>query len=337
MNLGRLASRLAAARALDSAFESIQSRLAMVDEFIAEQFLPGPETVQEAGAYVVNGGGKRLRPAVLLLVARMLGYEGERDIRYGAVVEMIHSATLVHDDIVDHAAIRRGRPAANRQWGNQLTVLLGDWLYIRSMELALELGDVEVMRILSRATMQMIEGEIQALELRRRCDITVAQHMEITRRKTAELFAAACAIPSCFAPGLACYRESLEEYGRNLGICFQLVDDLLDLTGSQQHLGKPVFSDLREGTFTLPFILLWPRLSDTERALIEDVITGRNTTESVIDSLRHLVHEHDVISQVHTIASNYAGRAIAAVSNLPAGSERDSLVAATTVVLERNS
>lgn len=336
MTLRRLASRFTAASTLDAVFESVRPRLAQVDRFIAEQFASGPRTVQEAGSYVVNGGGKRLRPAVLLVVARMLGYQGERDIRYGAVVEMIHSATLVHDDIVDHAAIRRGRPAANQQWGNQLTVLLGDWLYIRSMELALELGDVEVMRIISRATMQMIEGEIQALELRRRSDITVAQYLDIARRKTAELFAASCAIPSCFAGEFHRFREPLEEYGRNLGICFQLVDDILDLTGSQQHLGKPVFSDLQEGTMTLPFILMWPRLSTTERSLVENILRGNNMSDTTAVLLRELLHEKDVLTQARSVATDYAERALAAVSSLPGGPERDSLLAAAALVVERD-
>lgn len=329
-------ARIAAARTLDSVFESIRPRLELVDQFIAEQFRPGPETVQNAGGYVLNGGGKRLRPAVLLVVARMLGYQGTRDIRYGAVVEMIHSATLVHDDIIDHAAVRRGRPAANRQWGNQLTVLLGDWLYIRSMELALELGDVEVMRMLSRATMEMIEGEILGMELRRRADITVDQYLDIARRKTAELFAAACAIPSCFGADLERYRAPLEDYGRNLGICFQLVDDLLDLTASEKRLGKPVFSDLLEGTVTLPFILLLPRLSPAERRIIEDVLATRSLAGTSPGDLRDLLHRHRVLDQTRSMAAEFAERAMTAVAQFPDSPERASLAAAPMFILERD-
>ena len=336
MSLRRLIAQVSASRTLDSVFDSIQPRLALVDEFIADQFPPGPRTVQDAGAYVVNGGGKRLRPAVLLVVSRMLGYQGDRDIRYASVVEMIHSATLVHDDIIDHATIRRGRPAANQRWGNQITVLLGDWLYIRSMELALEAGDVDVMRLISGATMQMIEGEIQALELRRKPDITAEQYLDIARRKTAEVFAAACAIPSCFSRDFARFREPLAEFGRNLGICFQLVDDLLDLTGSQQRLGKPVFSDLTEGTVTLPFILLRPRLSGSDRALIDSVLVGGELSSSKADSLRHLLEKSDVLDQTRSIAAGYADRAIANAASFPEGPERDSLIAAATLVLERD-
>jgi octaprenyl-diphosphate synthase len=157
---------------LGAAFETIRPRLELVEHFIARQLAAAPQTVQEAGRYVLEGGGKRLRPALLLVGARLVGYEGERDIRYGAVVEMIHTATLVHDDIIDHASVRRGRATANDRWGNQLTVLLGDWLYIRSMELALELGDTDVLRVLSRATVEMVEGEILALEILGKDDVT---------------------------------------------------------------------------------------------------------------------------------------------------------------------
>ncbi|MFH1177558.1 MAG: polyprenyl synthetase family protein [Acidobacteriota bacterium] len=183
---------------LGAAFEAIRPRLDLVEQFIERQLLGSPEIVQQAGRYVFKGGGERLRPALLLVAARLAGCQDDRDIRYGAVIEMIHTATLVHDDIIDHASVRRGRATANDRWGNQLTVLLGDWLYIRSTELALELGDTEVLRVLSRATVEMVEGEILALEILGKDDVTYEQYLEIVRRKTAELFAAACSLPALF-------------------------------------------------------------------------------------------------------------------------------------------
>ena len=315
----------------------MRPRLLLVEQFIADQLEAGPAAVREAGAYVFEGGGKRIRPATLLLVARMLGYQGDRDIRYGGVVEMIHTATLVHDDIIDHASVRRGRATANNRWGNQFTVLLGDWLYTRSMELALEVGDVDVMRVLSRATIQMIEGEILGLRIKGRVDVSRDEYLEITRRKTAELFAAACSIPALFAPSLDRFREPLAEFGRNLGICFQIVDDLLDLTASQQRLGKPVFSDLREGTFTLPFILLLPRLDRTERSLIEQVMTDGTLKAASLARLRELIDRHDVLAEVRSVAREYGRLAVAALDALPASPERDLLAAAPAFVIDRDS
>jgi octaprenyl-diphosphate synthase len=314
----------------------VRPRLELVETFIAEQLRLGPETVRSAGGYVFEGGGKRIRPATLLLVSRLLGYEGERDVRYGGVVEMIHTATLVHDDIIDHAAVRRGRATANRTWGNNLTVLLGDWLYTRSMELALEFGDVEVMRVLSRATIEMIEGEILALELKGRSDVTREQYLEITRRKTSELFTATCTVPTLFAPRLGVYRQPLADYGRSLGFCFQIVDDLLDLTASQQRLGKPVFSDLREGTLTLPFILLLPRLEAPQRRVVEHVLASGELDEATAGGLRELLDRHGVLDETRAVAADYARRAIAALAALPEGPERDALAAAPQFLVDRD-
>ncbi|MEW6336386.1 MAG: polyprenyl synthetase family protein [Acidobacteriota bacterium] len=326
------------AQAIDfaAAFDSIRPRLALVERFIEEQLAAGPTTVQEVGRYVFEGGGKRLRPAMLLLVSRLLGYQGDRDIRYGAVTEMIHTATLVHDDIIDHAPVRRGRVTANNRWGNQLTVLIGDWLYTRSMELALEVGDVEVMVVLSRATIQMIEGEILALDLKGRSDITREQYLEITRRKTGELFAASCSVPALFDPAWRAFQEPLARYGRNLGLCFQLVDDLLDITATESRLGKPVFSDLREGTLTLPFILLLPRLAAAERATVERVMTTGRFDDTSPETLRGLLERHGTLIATRDAAREFGRQAVAALEALPASPQRDFLESAPALLVERD-
>lgn len=336
LNVVKAAAELANGKGLSHAYESVRPRLELVEAFIARELRLGPETVRRAGGYVFEGGGKRIRPATLLLVSRLLGYVGERDVRYGAVVEMIHTATLVHDDIIDHATVRRGRATANRTWGNHLTVLLGDWLYTRSMELALELGDVEIMRVLSRATIEMIEGEILGLELKGRSEVSREQYLEITRRKTSELFSATCSVPTLFAPGLDVYREPLADFGRSLGFCFQIVDDLLDLTASQQRLGKPVFSDLREGTLTLPFILLLPRLDAARRRVVEQVLDTGELDEETAAELRGLLDRHGVLDETRAVAAEYARRAVAALAPLPASPERDALAAAPQFLVERD-
>ncbi len=291
--------------------------------------------MQQAGRYVVEGGGKRLRPALLLVVSRLLGYSGDRDICYGAVIEMIHTATLVHDDIIDHARVRRGRATANDRWGNQLTVLLGDWLFIRSMEIALERGDLAVLRLLSRATVEMVEGEILGLQLQHSQDITQDQYIDLIRRKTAELFSAACAMPSLFVPELERYRQPLAEYGRSLGTCFQIVDDLLDVTASESRLGKPVFSDLREGKLTLPFILLMPRLASEQRKALADVVASGEFRATEPAEIRAWLDEHQVLQRSREIAGEYGRRAVDSLAALPPSPERDALALAPSYIIDR--
>ncbi len=318
-----------------AAFTLISSRLTEVERFISAQLADAPDSVREAGSYVFEGGGKRLRPAMVLLVSRMLGYQGDRDVRYGAVIEMIHTATLVHDDIIDHAALRRGRPTANHKWGNQLTVLLGDWLYTRSMELALEVDDIPVMRVLSRATIEMIEGEVIGLQVSGRLDTDEATYMDIVRRKTAGIFSAATSIPTLFDPAFATHRRTLAEYGTNLGVCFQIADDLLDLTASESSLGKPVFSDLREGKLTLPFIRLLPRLSPSERGALARVLASGQLSGELEGEIRALLERHRIVAEVRGVAQVFAERATACAARLPAGIERDALAEAPRYVIER--
>jgi octaprenyl-diphosphate synthase len=307
-----------------------------VERFIAKQLAEGPGPVREAGSYVLEAGGKRLRPAILLVVSRLLNYQGDHDIRYGAIVEMIHTATLVHDDIIDSATVRRGRATANHRWGNQLTVLLGDWLYIRAIELALEIEEVPAMQALSRATSQMTEGEILGLGLQGESRVSRDQYLEITRRKTAELFSVACALPTYFSRGFERYRPALEEYGRNIGMCFQIVDDILDITGSQKTLGKPVFSDLREGKLTLPFILLLPRLEAKDRNAVADILASGEFRGTSEEQLRGLLQRHRVVEETREVASEFARQAVAALAGLPPGPELDALAVAPRFLVDRD-
>ena len=180
------------------------------------------------GEHILGGGGKRLRPALLLLVSQMLRYDGYRDVIYGAVVEFIHTATLVHDDIIDEADVRRGRTSINYRWGNNLTVLVGDYLYTHSMNMALAEGNLDILRLLSNVTIRMIEGEILGLEQNGRADLSIDEYFDIVGRKTAALFGACCRIPAYLVDISEAHASSLFNYGLNLGICFQLIDDLLD-------------------------------------------------------------------------------------------------------------
>ncbi len=291
--------------------------------------------VRDVAGWVLGGGGKRIRPALLLLISHLLGYRGHRSIRYGAVIELIHTATLIHDDIIDESELRRGRVTANRRWGNQATVLVGDWLYTRTMDLCLELGDVEVMRVLTSATLAMTEGEILADEVRGRIDIDEATYMDITRRKTAELFAAACSLPALFQPSTLHLTGSLASFGRKLGLCFQLIDDLLDYTASEDELGKPAMADLLEGRVTLPLLLLLPRLSLDQRDRIASV--AREGTFEAMDpgELGELVRTSGVLQEVRERATAFAREAVAELDDFGDRPEAVALRRSAELLLDR--
>src|SRR5436309_6628238 len=254
----------------------IAPKLQLVEEELRRNFQSNIQTIHDVGEHILGGGGKRLRPALLLLISRMLRYEGYRDVVYGAVIEVIHTATLVHDDIIDEAAIRRGRTSINYRWGNNLTVLVGDYLYTHSMNLALAEGNLEILRLLSNVTIRMIEGEILGLEQNGRADLTIDDYFEIVGRKTAALFGACCRIPAYLVDLPESSASSLFNYGFNLGVCFQLIDDLLDFTSSTEVLGKPALSDLKEGKITLPLILAMPRATAAEREKVARIASVKS-------------------------------------------------------------
>lgn len=321
--------------ALGEVVREVRPRLDLVEAVIAEHIAASSPAIQEASTYVFAAGGKRLRPAVLIAAARALGYRGDNDVRYAAAVEMIHTATLVHDDVIDHATVRRGRETPNARWGNQFTVLLGDWLYTRAMEIALEDGSIQPLRVLSSATKRMTEGEIIGLSLQRRSDLTLTEYLEVSKLKTAELFAAATSIPACFDPSFAAYFEPLRSYGHHLGLCFQIIDDLLDVTASEQRLGKPVFSDLREGRLTLPFILALPRLANDERHTVESILRGNPVDAQTPSHLRAALERHGALDEARQLARSHAELAANAISVLPASATLNALRAAPLALVNR--
>jgi len=224
----------------------VEEDLARVEELFEAQFRSDVRLVGEIGRYIREGGGKRIRPALLLLACRLCGYRGDRAITLASVVEFIHTATLLHDDIIDEATVRRGRRSVNSRWGNDITVLLGDFLYTKSMSMALSQDNLHILRLLSDVTLRMIEGELLEIEGNADLRMSEAQHLDIIRRKTADLFSACMAIGALLGEVGAEKQQALAAYGLNLGICFQMVDDLLDFTADEKVLGKPVASDLRE-------------------------------------------------------------------------------------------
>src|SRR4051812_43454067 len=265
--------------------------------------------IEKAGRYIAEGGGKRVRPALLLLAARLLGHDGEEEVTYAAVVELIHTATLIHDDVIDHAARRRGQSTLNHLWGNNLTVLLGDWIYTKAMQMALSHGQIEVIQRLCQATLKMTEGELLAYQRLGAPDLTIEEYFEIIDRKTAHLFAAACSIPSLIPPHRPEAGQVLARYGRALGICFQLVDDLLDFTARESELGKPVLSDLKEGKLTLPLILLLPRVPAKQRCKVESVLEDRSFGRVSPQEILDLVRSEGTLEEVGAMAEEYAAAA----------------------------
>jgi octaprenyl-diphosphate synthase len=293
--------------------------------------------IHKAGDYIVQGGGKRVRPALLLLCARLLGHDGDEEVTYGAVVEFIHTATLIHDDIIDHASLRRGQATMNSLWGNNLTVLLGDWIYTKAMQMALSHGQVEVIQRLCDATLRMTEGELLAFQRLGAVDLSVEEYFAIIDRKTAHLFSAACSIPSLIPPRRTDAGQVLARYGRALGICFQLVDDLLDFTARESEIGKPVLSDLKEGKLTLPLILLLPRVRPEERRLIETVLEDRSFSRVAAQEILDLVQAQGTLEEAQEMAEGYAAEAKRELQFFPPSDTRDALEFAPDFVLNRRS
>lgn len=289
------------------------------------------------GRYIQMSGGKRVRPAVLLMASRLCGYSGDRAVLNAAVVEFIHTATLVHDDIIDEAETRRGRLAAHSRWGNDVTVLLGDYLYIRSMAMALSQDTLEVVRLLCDVTLRMIEGELYQLTKNGDVAITEQEHFEIIRRKTAFLFSGCAEIGGLLGTCTPEQRVALRDYGFNLGIAFQIVDDVLDFTADEAALGKPIGGDLREGKVTLPIILLLQRTDATVLALVQGVVTDRGVSPEGWRTIRELLTRHQAVDAAYERAVTYGDRAKRGLLGaFPPSPERDGLVALTDYVLNRD-
>jgi octaprenyl-diphosphate synthase len=317
-------------------FEPIRQDLEAVEREFVQHIQSRVALIPEMGRYLQKSGGKRVRPAVLLMASRLSGYTGDRAVLYAAVVEFIHTATLVHDDIIDGADMRRGRLAAHSRWGNDITVLLGDYLYIKSMALALTHDSLDLVRLLCDVTLRMIEGELYQLTKAGDVDITEEEHFDIIRRKTAYLFGG-CAQIGGLLGKIGPEREAaLREYGFNLGVAFQLVDDLLDYTADQVALGKPIGGDLREGKVTLPIIYLRERGGEEAYQLVRTVVAQRTVSPDEWREILRLLGEHRATELAFERAVEYAERAKACLAPFPPGRERDALMALPDYVLARD-
>jgi octaprenyl-diphosphate synthase len=330
-----LAAQKPSAAALAQMFEPIREDLLEVEREFERHVQSQVQLIPTIGNYIQASGGKRVRPALLLMTARMCGYRGPLGVLYASVVEFIHTATLVHDDIIDDSEVRRGRQAVHSRWGNDVTVLLGDFLYIKSMSLALKHDNLDLVRLLCDVTLRMIEGELFQLTKNGEVDISEDDHLEIIRRKTACLFAGCGKIGGMLGTTSPDQQEALWEYGFNIGMAFQLVDDLLDFTGEEGVLGKPVGGDLREGKITLPIIHLLREDAAAGR-LIRAVVKDRTISIEEWQEVRCLLAKHQSVDYAYRAAVGFVDRAKEALRHFPPGAEREALEALPDYVLSRD-
>ncbi len=313
----------------------IAEDMAGVDLVIARRLDTGVPLVRQVSQYIISAGGKRLRPALLLLMAGALGYRGDQRFNLAAVVEFIHTATLLHDDVVDESTLRRGRPTANESFGNPASVLVGDFLYSRAFQMMLEADDVRVMQILAEATNVIAEGEVLQLMNMHDASLDEEAYLRVIRSKTAKLFEASTRLAAVLAGVERDVEEACAEYGQALGTAFQVVDDVLDYAGDASETGKNVGDDLREGKTTLPLILAMQRGTPEQRDLIRSAIEAGDTAQ--LPQIVAIVRETGALDATRAAAAAEAQRAMDALRGFPANSHSAGLLQLAAQLLERRA
>jgi octaprenyl-diphosphate synthase len=281
--------------------------------------------ISVVGRYIMGSGGKRLRPLLMVLSSRLCGYSGNNDAPLAVVFEFLHAATLLHDDVVDHAEFRRNRPAANTVWGNPAVVLVGDYLYSRSIQMAAGYRDIRILEVLLDATTMMSEGEVLQLVNSDNLEIREDEYLEVITRKTAVLISAACQAGAIFGGGGTAEEKALKAYGHNLGIAFQLIDDTLDFTGEAEELGKPVGNDIQEGKATLPLIYALRNGKAAERRRIKQIFISEEISAKDISEIRNLMVRTGGIEYTNTRACAHSMRAKEALGIFPRGPVKEIL------------
>ncbi|MBV9341595.1 MAG: polyprenyl synthetase family protein [Acidobacteria bacterium] len=315
-------------------FELVRNDLAAIEEEFGRETISGVSAITEIGEYLRGGGGKRMRPALLLLSSKLFDYRGRGAVKLGAVVEIIHTATLVHDDIIDEAETRRGRPAANTRWGNSKCVLAGDWLYMQAFKVALEERNFRVLDTLIELTQQMVEGELLQMEKLGKL-ISLDEHFDLIFRKTACLFSVCMRLGAILGGASREHEEHLARYGRDLGMAFQIVDDVLDLTASENVLGKPVASDLREGKVTMAVIHALERCTGDERRKISTVVEQRAFDGVTHPEILNILTRYGSLDSASARAMQYAESARQAICVFPDSAIKRALLRAPEFVVAR--
>ena len=323
------------APSLDPMLQLTAADMNAVNQVILARMQSDVPLIPELAGHLIAGGGKRMRPMLTLACARLLDYGGTRQHKLAAAVEFIHTATLLHDDVVDGSGLRRGRRTANIIWGNPASVLVGDFLFSRSFELMVEDGSLRVLRILSGASAVIAEGEVNQLTAQRRIDTSEARYLDIIGAKTAALFAAACRIAAVVAERDSDCEEALDNYGRNLGIAFQLVDDAIDYASDNKTMGKDVGDDFRDGKVTLPVILAHARGSDADKRFWREAMEGHRASDADLAHAIGLLQSSDALADTVARARHYGQRAIDALGGTANGTARAALVEAVEFAVAR--
>ncbi len=332
MGLSKLSHSLSAR----DIFDLVKDDLERVEREISLESVASVDAVTTIGRYLQAGGGKRLRPILLLLASRLVGSVTDGSIRMAAVVEMVHTATLVHDDVIDIAKTRRGRPSSNAIWGNHTCVLAGDWLYMQAFQMAVRERNFHVLDVLIALTQMMVEGELLQLELIGKINISEADYMELVDRKTASLFSACARLGAVMGGADDATEARLGEFAWNLGIAFQLVDDLLDFTSREKVLGKPVGSDLREGKVTLPLIYALEQASEDERRLVSTVLRDANYDQAPFAKVLQMVERRGGFDRVRERAQAFTDKARSIVTEFPESPYQRALTALTDLMTDRD-
>ena len=323
------------APSLDPIMRLIAGDLNAVNAVILDRMQSQIPLIPELAGHLISGGGKRLRPMITLAAARLLDYPGTRQHKLAAAVEFIHTATLLHDDVVDGSDMRRGKRTANIIWGNPASVLVGDFLFSRAFELMVEDGSLKVLKILSNASAVIAEGEVDQLTAQRQISTSEDKYLSIIGAKTAALFAAAARIAAVIAEREGEVEDALDAYGRNLGIAFQLVDDAIDYVSDEATMGKGVGDDFRDGKVTLPVILAHARGSTEERGFWYDAMMGRRISDDDLAHATALLGKHNGIADTLEHARHYGQRAIDALGIFPSGVAKSALVEAAEFAVSR--
>ena len=328
---------LGAARepSLDPLMQLVAGDMNGVNAVILDRMQSKVALIPELAGHLIAGGGKRMRPMLTLACARLLGYTGTRHHKLAAAVEFIHTATLLHDDVVDGSGLRRGRQTANLIWGNPASVLVGDFLFSRAFELMVEDGSLKVLKILSSASSVIAEGEVEQLTAQRRTDTDEEQYLAIVSAKTAALFAAACRVSPVVAEAGEEAELALESFGRHLGIAFQLADDVIDYASDARVMGKGVGDDFRDGKMTLPVILAFARGSEDDRAFWSAAMAGERIGDEDLAHAIRLLGSTGALSDTIELARHYGRRAIDALAPFPAGKARSALTEAVEFAIRR--
>ncbi|MBM4274561.1 MAG: polyprenyl synthetase family protein [Deltaproteobacteria bacterium] len=317
----------------NSILQELKGEVAAINQALVANLQTHVPLISQVGQHILLSGGKRVRPLLFLLSARMCGCRGDNLADFSTIFEYLHAATLLHDDVVDAASVRRGRSTANTIWGNQAVILVGDFLLAKALSLAVTTNRLKVLQVLSHTTTMMAEGEILQLLHTGNLDLTEAEYFEVITRKTAILMAAACRIGAILGNVPLEQEEALAQMGLNLGITFQVVDDILDFVGDEKELGKPVCADLKEGRVTLPLIHALAQAEPEDRQRLKEV--ARNLTPELVPELRELLAKYGSLNHARGIARGYTLKAQDNLALFPPTREKESFLAITAELLDR--